>query len=73
MRKPGLVAFGALLVVVGAVWFGQGIGWIGGSGMTGETLWAVVGPILAVVGVGLVALGVRGGRRSVAEGKNTEV
>jgi hypothetical protein len=73
MRKPGLVAFGALLVVVGAVWFGQGVGWIGGSGMTGKALWAVVGPVLALVGVALVVLGVRGRRGSDAQGRITKV
>jgi hypothetical protein len=73
MKKPGLVAFGALLVVVGALWFGQGVGWIGGSGMSGKTLWAVVGPIVALAGVALVVLGVRGRRGPVAQEKNTEV
>lgn len=60
MKKPGLVAFGAFLVVIGAIWFGQGMDWIGGSAMSGDALWAVVGPILALVGVGLVVVGVRG-------------
>jgi hypothetical protein len=56
------ILVGVLLVVVGAVWFGQGMGWIGGSGMSGETLWAVVGPVVALLGLGMVASGVR--RRS---------
>jgi hypothetical protein len=49
----GLV-LGAVFVVLGLVWFGQGMGWIGGSGMSGVRLWAVIGPILAAVGVVLV-------------------
>ena len=56
------VLIGVLLVVVGAVWFGQGMGWIGGSAMSGETLWAVVGPVVALLGLGLMASGLR--RRS---------
>ena len=44
------IVVGVLLVVVGAVWFGQGMGWIGGSVMSGQTFWAVVGPIVALVG-----------------------
>jgi hypothetical protein len=53
---------GAVLVVVGAVWFLQGIDVLGGSGMSGKTLWAVIGPLVAVVGAALGAAGLR--RRS---------
>ena len=42
-----------VMVLVGAVWTGQGLGWIGGSSMTGETQWAIIGPILAGLGVAL--------------------
>lgn len=62
MRKPLLVGVGALLVVMGLVWGGQGMGWIGGSVMTGVTFWAVVGPITALIGLLLVGLGLRGAR-----------
>ena len=31
----------------------QGLGYIGGSAMSGVTLWAVIGPIVAVAGLGL--------------------
>jgi hypothetical protein len=58
------VWIGLALVVVGAIWFGQGIGLIGGSAMTGVALWAVIGPLLALVGGALVVTGLRrGGRR----------
>jgi hypothetical protein len=46
---------GVVLVVIGAVWFGQGIGAIGGSFMTGEVLWAVIGAIAVFFGVSLLA------------------
>ena len=62
MRKPLLVGVGALLVVMGLVWGGQGMGWIGGSVMTGVTFWAVVGPLTALVGLVLVAVGLRGAK-----------
>ncbi|GAB3688304.1 hypothetical protein [Angustibacter aerolatus] len=58
-RRPVLALVGVLLLGVGAVWFGQGTGWIGGSAMTGVTTWAVVGPIVAVVGLVLLGLGLR--------------
>jgi hypothetical protein len=54
-----MMAVGALLVIVGAVWFLQGIDVLGGSGMSGKTLWAVVGPIVALIGVGALVLGGR--------------
>ena len=47
------LALGVLLVVVGLVWTLQGLGVIGGSAMSGVTLWAVVGPLVALAGVGL--------------------
>ena len=50
MGRSSLLVIGVVLVVIGLIWTGQGLGWIGGSPMTGVTLWAVVGPILAIVG-----------------------
>jgi hypothetical protein len=55
VRTRGWLApLGLVLVLVGLVWTAQGVGWLEGSPMTGETLWAVVGPVVAVVGVALV-------------------
>jgi hypothetical protein len=36
---------GAVLVVVGAVWIGQGLDVIKGSFMTGSTVWAMIGAL----------------------------
>ena len=60
--RPVRVALGAFLVLIGVVWFLQGIDVLGGSVMSGVTVWAVVGPVVAVVGAVLVASGLRGGR-----------
>ena len=49
-------AAGLVLLVAGAVFFGQGVGWIGGSFMTGEAKWAAIGAVLVVAGAGLLAL-----------------
>jgi hypothetical protein len=46
---------GAVLVLTGVVWLGQGLQLIQGSSMTGSTFWAVVGAV-CIVG-GLVLLG----------------
>ena len=50
----GRVVAGVVLCIVGAVWFGQGVGWIGGSFMSGEAIWAVIGAIAIVFGVVLL-------------------
>jgi hypothetical protein len=46
-------AIGAVLLVVGLVWFFQGIGVIEGSFMTGEAVWAVIGVLCVVAGAAL--------------------
>ena len=51
---------GVLLCLVGAIWLGQGVGWIGGSFMTGQALWAVIGAFAIIFGVTLL----RGARRA---------
>jgi hypothetical protein len=45
-----------VLIVVGVVWFFQGIGVIEGSFMTGEALWAVIGTVCVVAGVALLVV-----------------
>ena len=46
---------GALLVLTGVVWIGQGLDVIHGSSMTGSTFWAIVGALCVVVGLGLLS------------------
>ena len=43
----------AIMVLLGVLFTGQGLGWIGGSAMSGDSTWAIVGPILAGLGVAL--------------------
>lgn len=50
---------GLVLVLIGLVWTAQGIGWLEGSPMTDETLWAVVGPVVALVGAVIAVRGIR--------------
>lgn len=45
---------GAMLILAGVVWIGQGLGWITGSFMTGSTFWAVTGAVCVAAGLGLL-------------------
>ena len=59
MRKPVLITIGAIVAVMGVIFMFQGLGFIGGSAMTGSTLWAILGPIIAIAGIVLVLVGLR--------------
>jgi hypothetical protein len=56
------VAFGVLLVLFGVLFGLQGLGVVGGSVMSGKTVWAVLGPLIALAGVVLVVRGAHVGR-----------
>jgi hypothetical protein len=45
---------GAILVLMGGVWFLQGINILPGSFMSGQTRWAVNGVIAIAVGLALI-------------------
>jgi hypothetical protein len=53
------VIVGVLLTLSGAVWALQGLNVMGGSPMSGVTIWAIVGPIVAAIGVVLLISGFR--------------
>ena len=61
MRTRAVIA--VVLLVVGAVWIGQGVGLIHGSFMTGESAWAVIGAIAVMFALALLR-GVQRERRS---------
>lgn len=50
---------GALLVLIGSIWFLQGINVLPGSFMTGQTRWAVRGGIAVIAGIALLLWGNR--------------
>lgn len=54
MRTSILLALGGLMVLVGGVWAFQGLGYLEGSTMTGERTWAIVGPVVAGLGLALM-------------------
>jgi len=49
-----ILVVGFVFVAVGALWVLQGTNIATGSGMSGESQYAVLGAILALVGVGMV-------------------
>jgi hypothetical protein len=63
MRRTVPVTLGVLMVVVGALWTLQGLGYVKGSVMTGVEIWAILGPIVAGLGVALAYVGLRGMHR----------
>jgi hypothetical protein len=62
VKKVTVVAVGGLLVLFGVTFGLQGLGVIGGSAMSGKNSWAVIGPLLALVGVVLLVRGLRGSK-----------
>jgi len=51
--RISLSILGVLLILIGGIWFLQGINILPGSFMTGQTQWAVYGGIAVVAGIGL--------------------
>ncbi len=52
--KVVLSILGVLLILVGIVWILQGFNILLGSIMSGQILYAILGLILAVIGIGLL-------------------
>jgi hypothetical protein len=59
LKTALLVGVGVVLILAGIIFTLQGAGVIGGSGMSGVTLWAVIGPVIALAGLVMVAVGSR--------------
>src|SRR5258708_8883263 len=65
MRSGILTAVGVVLTIAGVIWALQGFGVIGGSFMSGNSVWAIIGPVVAVaVVVPPPVSGSRGGAAS---------
>jgi hypothetical protein len=57
MKDTLLIGAGALITIAGIVFALQGLGYVGGSVMSGVTFWAVAGPLIALAGIALAAVG----------------
>ena len=62
MSRTVPIAIGVVMLVVGGVWTFQGLGYLKGSPMTGVAFWAVLGPLVAGLGLALAYVGMRGQR-----------
>ncbi|MDR7251998.1 uncharacterized membrane-anchored protein YitT (DUF2179 family) [Nocardioides sp. BE266] len=57
--RPLLIALGVVMVLTGGVWTAQGLGYLKGSPMTDQSIWAILGPLVAGLGLGLVIVAAR--------------
>ncbi|HEY6480781.1 MAG TPA: hypothetical protein VIZ00_12170 [Streptosporangiaceae bacterium] len=62
MKKGLLIAVGVLVALAGAVFTLQGLNVMGNSAMSGHTIWAVLGPVIVIIGLIVATLGARRGR-----------
>jgi hypothetical protein len=54
VKRVVLTVVGVLAILLGLLWVGQGLNLIGGSVMTGDPKWFVIGAVVAIVGVLLI-------------------
>ena len=53
--RTSSAAIGVLVLLVGAVFAGQGLGYIPGSFMTGDMKWFWIGGVMVVAGLAILA------------------
>ena len=61
MKRAVGLPVGVVMVVFGALFTLQGLGYVGGSAMTGSSFWAIAGPLIAGFGVALLLVSFRRG------------
>lgn len=59
IARTALTVVGAVAVLVGVIWMGQGANLIPGSFMTGDRNWLGIGIFVAAAGVAAIVVGVR--------------
>jgi hypothetical protein len=57
--RIALIIVGVIALLVGLVFAGQGANLIPGSAMSGSHMWLYIGLVVAIVGIVLIALGLR--------------
>jgi hypothetical protein len=64
VKRNLIVPMGVVILLIGLLWTLQGLDVLGGSGMSGKTIWAIIGPIVGLAGLGLAVFGVRSNRQA---------
>jgi hypothetical protein len=59
MNRRVVTLVGAIVALLGLVWFLQGVGALPGSLMSGSQFWEIAGAITVIVGLVIVAFGLR--------------
>ncbi len=52
--RARLMILGVILLLLGGLWFLQGINVLPGSFMTGSRFWAVTGAVVAIIGIAVL-------------------
>jgi hypothetical protein len=63
--RVGIGVLGVLVLLAGAVFAGQGLGFIPGSYMSGDIKWFWIGSVMVVIGLVLAVVGFRRRRTKV--------
>ncbi|WP_457208247.1 hypothetical protein [Nocardioides sp. P5_C9_2] len=59
MKRGIGIPLGVVMVVFGTLFTLQGLGYVGGSAMSGSSFWAIAGPIIAGLGVAVLIVSAR--------------
>jgi hypothetical protein len=59
VRNTLLGVGGLVLLAAGVLFALQGFGVVGGGFMSGNSVWAIIGPIIAIIGLGMAVAGLR--------------
>jgi hypothetical protein len=62
MKNGLLIAVGVVVTLAGVVFALQGFSVMGGAAMSGSSVWKVLGPVIAIVGLAILAAGLRRGK-----------
>lgn len=52
--RTRLMILGVILLLLGGLWFLQGINVLPGSVMTGSRFWTVIGAVVAIIGIAVL-------------------
>ena len=61
--RIAVIVVGVVVALFGLLFALQGFGAVAGSPMSGTTTWSVLGPLIAIAGVGIAVAGWRGFKR----------